>query len=139
MKSLRIWLMVLASLTCLPAMAQRQPVPIVNYENVAISGPAGQALTASQVKQAIQSAAAANQWELADQGPGRLLATLHVRGKHTAMTEIAYSPDKISLVYKDSVNLKYSPGPGGKGVIHPFYNRWVGDLKEKIHSALAKG
>ena len=139
MKSLRILLMVLVSFVSVQAAAQRLPVPIVNYENVSVSGPAGQALTAVQVKQAIQSAAAARQWELADQGPGRMLATLHVRGKHTAMTEIAYSPDKISLVYKDSINLKYSPGPDGKGVIHPFYNRWVQDLKETIRTSLIKG
>ena|SRR5438105_5691484 len=139
MKSLRVLLMMILALAAsFPAAAQRKPVPVINYENVAVAGPAGKTLSAAEVKQAIQSAAAAKQWDLADQGPGRMLATLHVRGKHTAMTEIRYTPERFSLVYKDSMNLKYVPAPDGTGLIHPFYNRWAEELKEAIRTALAK-
>jgi hypothetical protein len=137
MKALQILLMVLFALASFEAAAQRQPVAIINYENVAVAGLGGQPLTAAQVKEAIKSAAAERQWEVTDSGPDRMLATLHVRGKHTAQTEIVYTPATVSLVYKDSVNLKYAPGPDGKGVIHPFYNRWVQDLKESIRLTLA--
>lgn len=138
MKSLRILLMVLASFASLSAMATH-PVPIINYEGIAVSGPAGQQVTEIQVKQAIQNAASAKQWEIADEGPGRMLATLRVRGKHFVSTQISYSAEKISLVYKDSINLNYSPGADGQGLIHPSYNRWVQNLKEAIRASLAGG
>lgn len=139
MKIVRILLALMVSFTALQAAAQRMPIPIVNHEDVAITPASGQRPTQAQVKQAIQSAASAKQWEVTDQGPGRMLATLHVRGKHTVVTEISYSPEKFSLVYKDSINMKYSPGPDGMGVIHPFYNRWVQDLKEAIRTSLLEG
>lgn len=138
MKIQSMLLAVLMALAAGQAAAQRQPVPIINYENVAISSATGKPLTVSQVKQAIQSAAAAKQWQLVEQGPGRMMATLHVRGKHTVVTEISYSPDQFSVVYKDSTNMKYSPGPDGKGAIHPFYNRWTQDLKEAIRTSLPR-
>lgn len=136
MRILRTLLVLVVSVTALHATAQRAPVPIINYEDVSIAS--SKRPTLAQMKQAIQSAAAAKEWDVADQGPGRMLATLHVRGKHTVVTEITYSPEKFSVVYKDSTNMKYSPGPDGKGVIHPFYNRWVQDLKEAIRTSLTK-
>lgn len=139
MKIVRILLALMVSFTALQVAAQRTPIPIVNHEDVAIANADGPRPTQAQVKQAIRSAATAKQWEVADQGPGRMLATLHVRGKHTVVTEISYSPEKFSVVYKDSTNMKYSPGPDGRGVIHPFYNRWVQDLKEAIRTSLVKG
>jgi hypothetical protein len=134
---LRVLVMVVLTLGSMHAIAQRQPVPIINYENVQITSPTGQ-LTTEQVKAAILSAAGAKQWLLSDQGPGRMLATLHVRGKHTVVTEIIYSQDKFSILYKDSMNMKYAPGLDGKGLIHPFYNRWAQDLKEAIRTSLLK-
>jgi hypothetical protein len=138
-KILHALVMALACVASFQASAQRQPVPVINYENVPISNPTGGRLTAAQVKQAIQSGATAKQWAVEDQGPGRMLATLKVNGKHTVMTQINYTADQFSVVYSDSTNMKYSPGPDGKGVIHPFYNRWVQDLKEAIRTSLVKG
>lgn len=139
MKIVRILLALLVSLTALQAAAQRMPVPIINYENVPVTSPSGEPLTAAQVKQAIRSGAAAKKWALEEQGPGRMLATLKVNGKHTVMTQINYAADQFSMVYSDSINMKYSPGADGKGEIHPFYNRWVQDLKEAIRTSLLKG
>jgi hypothetical protein len=132
---LRILLAAVLTFASAHAVAQRHPVPIINYENVQITTAAGQ-LTTEQVKQAILTAAGSKQWVVTEQGPGRMTATLHVRGKHTVVTEIIHSNDKFSLLYKDSTNMKYGPGPDGKGVIHPFYNRWVQDLKEAIRTLL---
>jgi hypothetical protein len=137
-KSLRVLLLALLAFASLNAVA-RTPVPVINHENVSISSPTGKPLSMAQVKQAIHNAAAAKQWSVVDQGPGKILATLHVRGKHTAVTQITYSPDKYSVVYNDSQNLNYSGGPDGRGTIHPFYNRWVQDLSEAIRLSLNKG
>jgi hypothetical protein len=137
MKILRILLLALLAAAAFQSQA-RTPVPVINYENVAIANASGQPMSLAAVKQAIVSAAAAKQWTVVDQGPGRMLATLHVRGKHTAVTQITYSADKYSVVYSDSTNLNFAPGPDGKGVIHPFYNRWVQDLAEAIRLSLAK-
>jgi hypothetical protein len=134
-KSLRILFVVLFALASQQALA-RTPVPVINYENVPIASQAGQPRSLAQIKQAIQSTAAARQWTVVDQGPGRLLATLHVRGKHTVVTLITYTPDRFSVVYSDSINMHYSPGPDGGGVIHPFYNRWVQGLADAIRVSL---
>jgi hypothetical protein len=137
MRSLRIFLMVLVSFASLPALA-RQAVPIVNFENVAVTTPSGRAPTLEQVKQAVFSAAAARSWTLQEQGPGRVLATLHVRGKHTASVLIVYSAQAFSITYVDSVNLNYRMGPDGQPAIHPHYNDWVQNLTQGISASLAK-
>lgn len=138
MKFLPIVLTVLVSFTSLQALA-RNPVPVINYESVPVTDAAGALQTAAQVKQAIQKGAAARQWTLQDQGPGRMLATLQVKGKHTVMTQINYADGRFSVVYNDSINMKYSPGPDGKGEIHPGYNKWVQELKEAIRTSQVKG
>ncbi|MBI2769171.1 MAG: hypothetical protein HYX47_06090 [Burkholderiales bacterium] len=130
MKTLRILVLAALSAVSLHAAAQRAPVPVMNFENIPVSA----AASADKVKQAIQSAATARQWEVREEAPGRMVATLHVRGKHTVVTDILYSPTSFSLKYRDSVNMKYSPGADGRGMIHPFYNRWVEDLKEAIRA-----
>jgi hypothetical protein len=138
-----------------PALAQRVPVPIIDHPNLSVANSSGKPLQADQVKQAIQEAAKAKGWSLAYEPSGRILATLVVRNKHTVVVEIAYAPDKYSIMYKDSVNMKYAPnaqadprvntansGPNRSGytggVIHPFYNSWVGELKEAIRVQLLR-
>lgn len=138
MRSLAILAVAAMALMPLGASAQRAAVPIINYENVALQGPDGNVPTAEQVKQAILSAAVSKQWEVREEGPGRMLATLHVRGKHTVMTDITYAPGTFSMKYRDSVNMKYGAGSDGKGVIHPFYNRWVQDFKEAVRVSSIK-
>lgn len=138
MKILRILMLAVLPLVSLHALAQRQPVPIVNYENL----PTGRAdISENKVRATIEAAAREQDWAVREIAPGRLLATLVVRGKHTVMTEIIYSPTQYSLTYRDSVNMKYGTSaatPGAPGVIHPFYNRWVGALKDGIRLALNK-
>lgn len=136
-KILRWLLVAMLSFASLQALAQRQPVPIVNHENMVVERAGGKA-TAAQVKQAILAAASATgrQWVISEPSPGRLLATYHVR-THTVITEITYSAERFSVVYHDSVNMKYTPS-GGTGLIHPFYNQWVQDFVAAIRLQLSK-
>lgn len=136
-KFVRLLLIAALSFASLQALAQRQPVLIVNHENILVERPGGKA-TAAEVKQAIMAAANATgrQWVISEPNPGRLLATYHVR-THTVVTEITYSAERFSVVYHDSVNMKYTPS-SGTGLIHPFYNRWVEDFVMAIRTQLAK-
>lgn len=118
------------ALAAAPAVA-REPVPIINYDNVPIVSTSGKVPRLEQVKQTIQAAGQAKGWSIAFQADGKSLATLIVRSKHTIVVEIIYTAEQYSMQYKDSTNMKFGERDGGK-VIHPFYNRWVQDLKEAI-------
>jgi hypothetical protein len=135
MRTLPLLLAALLSLAAVPASAQRVPVPIVNYDNVVVT----KAATAADVKNAILAAAYATgrKWVVSEPSPGRLIATYHVR-THTVTTEIRYSATNFSVVYADSIDMKYAPGADGRGVIHPFYNQWVQEFVQAIRLELGK-
>ena len=139
MKTLHLLLAAVLSLGAAQAVAQRLPVPIVNHEGVAVQRGDGKPLVAADVKKAILVAAEATgrKWIVTEPTPGRLLATYHVR-THTVTTEIHYSAAQFSVSYSSSVNMKYAPGPDGKGVIHPFYNQWVQEFVQAIRGELAR-
>jgi hypothetical protein len=129
------------------ALAQRMPVPIVNYRNIPLDA-SGASVRAERVEQAIRNAASAKGWKIAEEPGNKMLATLVVRNKHTVTVEIAYSGTRYSLLYRDSVNMKYDAeyiAPRNAGIyakprpsIHPFYNDWVRDLKEAIGAELSR-
>jgi hypothetical protein len=135
MRTLPLLLAALLSLAAVPASAQRVPVPIVNYDNVVVT----KAATAADVKNAILAAAYATgrKWVVSEPSPGRLIATYHVR-THTVTTEIRYSATNFSVVYADSIDMKYAPGADDRGVIHPFYNQWVQEFVQAIRLELGK-
>ena len=137
MTFVRLLLAATLSLATIHASA-REPVPIVNHENVPVAAAGAKQLSAAQVKQAIVRATPPRPWEFTETGPGKLLATLQVRGKHTVSADIAYSADQYSIVYRDSANMKYGSAPDGRPVIHPFYNTWIGELREAIRISLSK-
>lgn len=83
-----------------------------------------------EVGEAIQQAAARRGWSVEEAGPGRVLATLRLRG-HRATVEIAYSARAFSITYRDSDNLR-----AGDGVIHRNYNSWVLKLEQTIRGEL---
>jgi hypothetical protein len=130
----------------------RTPVPIINYENIAIATSSGKALQAEQVKQAITLAATSKNWTVNVSADGSILATLVVRNKHTVVVKIDYDTSKYSINYNDSKNMKYGiidvqptitssntdQSHNGQGEIHPFYNKWVQELKDAIQAELLK-
>jgi hypothetical protein len=144
------------ALVAAPALAQRTPERIINYPDLPVATASGKPLQAEQVKQAIVDAAArARLWTLAYEPNGTILAT-RAWNDHVIVVAIAYSPTQYSLVYRDSTNMKYKAdgsssitnstinsfrntyaGPAG-AVIHPFYNRYVGELKNAIATELRK-
>ncbi|HEX7888421.1 MAG TPA: hypothetical protein VF522_03595 [Ramlibacter sp.] len=139
MRVLHLLLATVLAATVLPASAQRLPVPIVNPGNLSAAAAPGRQLKAEDVKKAILAAALATErkWAITEVAPGRMIATYHVR-THTVTSEIHYTAADFSVFYRDSINMKYAPGPDGKGVIHPFYNQWVQELVQAIRIELAK-
>jgi hypothetical protein len=120
------------------AQAQRQPVPIVNHENVAIATQSATTPTLEQVGKAITAGAQNRKWTVSHvAGQPKLQAKLDVRSKHTVVVEINYSETAYSVQYLSSINMKYRV-TDGVPVIHPFYNRWVSDLMEGIKAEVAK-
>lgn len=113
----------------------RSSVPIVNIEDQAIVREDGKALTAEQVKHAIITAGSADKkiiWDINEEKEGHFVAKLVVRGKHTVVVDIFYSATRLSIKYRDSINLNHEKDKEGPGLIHPNYNRWVDDLLRAI-------
>jgi len=138
MRILTVMFLLIAAAMSLDANAQRQPVPIVDHENVAAVTASGKGASADQVKAAFRAAGAKLQWEMSDAGNDKLRGTLIVRNKHTIIIEVSYGDNKYSVKYLNSVNMKYGIGPEGEPVIHPFYNRWVDQLLGGVRSELAR-
>lgn len=151
MKFLKIAFLVCVTIVSLNANA-RAPVPIINHANVLIATTSGKALQIEDVKKSISAAAVSKGWSVAHIADGSLLATLVVRNKHTVVVKIDYDTTKYSINYHDSKNMKYGvinvqstvissnvdTSHNGQGEIHPFYNNWVQNLKDAIHSEFLK-
>lgn len=134
-------ILIIASFLFIPFSVQaRGPVPLIDYPNNAVAASTGVTPTIDQVKNAITAAAQSRNWQTTPGPTGdSLQAVLHVRGKHTVAVDIAYTTQAYSIAYQTSDNMKYSVIPDTNvRVIHPFYNRWVSDLRESIRLELNK-
>lgn len=125
------------------AASARTPVPIVNFDNVTFTTATGKKLDENQIQQAVIRAATQHQWTTTPAGENKLIASLNVRGKHTITVDISWTADTYSIRYKSSVNMDFAeqgkgaaPQPGP--VIHPFYNKWVGSLRDGITRELSQ-
>lgn len=120
------------------AHAQRQPVPIVNHENLAVAVSSSKPPTAEAVQKVIVGAAQARKWTVTRVPEGsKIHAKLFVRNKHTVVVEIENTESAFSVRYVSSIDMKYGV-VDGVPVIHPFYNRWVNELIESIRTELAR-
>jgi len=124
-------LVVALSITLAIAAHARSAVPVINHENIVIVPANGKNQSLDTVKAAIIRAGTNLQWNISENGNGKLIGTLNVRSKHTIVVDIAYATDKFSITYKDSTNMKFGT-EDGKPVIHPFYNKWVKHLLDSI-------
>jgi hypothetical protein len=85
-----------------------------------------------EVQKAIIGAGAALTWQMAIVQPGEIVGTLNVRS-HQAVVSIPYSTKSYSILYKDSINLKYD---AKKQTIHENYLSWIQRLDNAIRSRL---
>lgn len=93
------------------------------------------ALTPTDYKNAIIRAGTKRGWTFQDAGPGHLVGTLSVRGKHFATVDVLYDTESFTINYKDSRNLDYDPATRQ---IHPNYNSWVGNLQQDIQAEVTR-
>jgi hypothetical protein len=128
-------LLVVASLVAAPAAHAARTAPLVNYESVLVQSVDGKPLTLEQVKRAVIAGGASKQWIASAQDGDRIRFT-HTRGRHTAIVEVAYTPQSYSIRYVDSTDLNYSAKETGGPVIHRTYNNWVSNLRVAIDAAL---
>jgi hypothetical protein len=148
---------ILAALAIVPVTAMaRDAVPIIDYVDTPIVTTTGQPVTSAQVANAITAAAVAYKWDVAKSPSQELLvATLRVNNKHTVIVSIPYSPQSFSINYQDSINMKFSLAANtggyespdmpkrnnfdsGTRLIHPYYNKWVQQLRSAILSELRR-
>lgn len=132
-KLAKYWIVFLLSIAPFMAVEARE-TPLVNFENVSILRADGKPLTAEKVKRAILLAGVRHNWSITPDKNGQMIATINVRGKHTATVEIPYSASSFSIKYRDSVNLSYRKDDTGVEMIHPNYNRWIDNLRRDIVS-----
>lgn len=92
--------------------------------------PAG--LSLDQIKAAIIKGGALRKWAVREESPGELEGILHIR-THIVKVNIKYTQSSYSIIYKDSVNMKYN---ADSHKIHRNYNSWVNYLNGDIQFAL---
>jgi len=131
MKMLKIVLFLLAFVVSGMAFA-RTPEAVINLVDQPLVAASGKSLTVEQVKQIISKAAQDKKWIVTPMQNGKLNASLSWNGnKHTIMVDITCEADRYSVTYRDSVNMNYMV-KDSQPVIHPYYNRHVGALRDAI-------
>lgn len=86
----------------------REPVPVMNFEDIPVAGSSGRQLSSEQVRQAIEAAGVAKSWQVAPRAPGMLEVTHWKAEKHVVSVLIAYDASKYSVRYLRSVNMNYA-------------------------------
>jgi hypothetical protein len=123
----RITILVALSLLLTACFGRIQPVYNANQVPVPV---ALQDSSASKIGTIIQTAAIERGWQVQEETPGKIKATLRNR-THQAVVSITYNNKSYSIDYVSSQDLLYE---GGK--IHRNYNRWVRNLEVDINKDL---
>ena len=106
-------------------IASCRQAPIYNVQTASFVNPAANVALEERGHQ-IKRAGAALGWQMIDESPGIIRATLSLRS-HRAVAEIRYDQTQFSIRYVDSVNLNYDGSN-----IHPNYNGWIQRLEQTI-------
>jgi hypothetical protein len=131
MKLLKIALFLLA-FAASGAVFARLPEPVVDLVDQEVATGSGKALSAKEIKRIISKAAQEKRWIVSPSQDDKIKASLSWRNnKHTIMVEITCGANRYSIHYKDSINMNYAI-QDGQPVIHPYYNRYVGQLRDAI-------
>lgn len=132
---MRIPNLALAAVLCLFATVAWPASEIIgNFVDLPVKTANGVAPSPAETRDAIVNAGASvpsRPWTLTDSGPGKLMARLQVGRKrtHVVVVEIAYSPEKYSIQYRNSVHMNYRDSDK---TIHTSYNAWVRELTAQI-------
>ena len=116
--------------------------------------PATRELTLAEMATAIESGATRAGWRTKSIADDQTLAMYELRN-HRVIVTIDFSPDKFSIVYRNSLNMKVicsgrtfasdyvvttgedpCPGHAMPEYIHKSYNEWVNELDASIRSAI---
>ena len=121
------------------AVAGCRPLqPVANIENSAYGSAefaSSKRLGLVDYEKAIIRAGSSRNWVFERVGPGHLVGTVDVRGKHRAVVDIFFDTETYSISYKDSQNLKYN---AEENSIHPNYNSWVQLLETEIKAEIQR-
>lgn len=129
----RMWSGVLVACVVLAAVVGcRGGGPLYQVKDAPIQTASGKALTMEEVQKAIIGAGAALTWQMVLVKPGEIAGTLNIRN-HQAVVSIPYTTKNYSILYKDSLNLKYN---AQKQTIHENYSSWIQRLDNAIRSRL---
>ncbi len=129
MKLLRFVIIVCFALSL---MSCSKTILVKNYPDNAISyGVEDHSLTLNEIKKAIIRGAMSKGWTVKNDGKGKILATLRLRG-HLLVVSITYDKKNYAIAYVDSSNLLYD----GKH-IHRQYANWIKNLRQAINANLA--
>jgi hypothetical protein len=120
------------------ALAGCRTAPLYDASGVAFTTPptsVKRVLTMDDYKDAIIRGGAKRSWTFEDGGPGHLIGTVNVRGKHSATVDIVFDTESFSITHKASRNLNYD---ASTRTIHPNYNSWVHLLESEIQSEITQ-
>ncbi|MEO1491761.1 MAG: hypothetical protein AAFV19_06370 [Pseudomonadota bacterium] len=126
-----------AMLLSVMVLAGCRAATVVQIENETYAVPASASasgLTLNDYKVAIIRAGVQRGWQFEEQGPGEMIGTINVRGKHTAKVRVLYDTSAFSIIYLDSTDLNYD---AEVNEIHPNYNSWVQNLRQDIQAQVS--
>ena len=112
--------------------------PLYEASDISFSSPptsVKRVLTIEDYKDAIIRGGSKRGWTFEDGGPGHLVGTVGVRGKHFATVDIVFDTESFSITHKSSTNLNYN---ASSRVIHPNYNTWVHNLESDIQAEITR-
>lgn len=128
---------IVLALVAQPAMPASEI--IANFVDMPIKTASGAPPSTTEVRDTIVNAASgvpARPWGVTEAGPGKLMARLQTgRRGHVVVVEIAYTPEKYSLQYRNSVHMNYR---AADQTIHTSYNAWVRELVTHIDKAFGE-
>lgn len=88
------------------------------------------------IEEAVDGALVAKGWTIGEKVPGRTLASITVRERHTANIAVNYDSTSYTISLLSSEGLKQNDK---KGTIHGTYVRWTRNLVAAINARLVRG
>lgn len=112
--------------------------PLYDATEIAFTTPptsVARVLTMDDYKDAIIRGGSRRSWTFTDGGPGHLIGSVNVRGKHSATVDIIFDTETFSITHKSSQNLNYN---AESRQIHPNYNSWIHLLENEIQAEITR-